>query len=118
MSNVKTAQSLTGLPTRRASDLKKVGWGGLNRDVQSHGQLVVTYHDRPQAVILSVEAYQLLQQQARSAEKRTQSAIEELNSKFDQQLSSLRGKAAGPRLRAVIRKPAKLGGKLKAGSSY
>ena len=45
-----------------ASDVKKLGWRGVMRQVGRDGAVVVTHHDRPEAVILSTDAYQRLVQ--------------------------------------------------------
>ncbi len=114
----KPAHSIADLPQRPASDFKKVGWGGVSQSVQKNGRLVVTYHDHPQAVIMSVEEYERLNELAHSAETRLHATIETLNASFGERLASLRSKGASKRLESIMRKPAKLGGKVKAGTRY
>ena len=47
-----------------ASEVKQRGWRGVMRTVQQQGTLVVTNHNRPEAVILGVEQYEALRQAA------------------------------------------------------
>jgi hypothetical protein len=46
----------------------------------------------------------------------TESALANLRQSFDERLSVLQGESAATRLQSTIRGPAKLGGKVKAGS--
>jgi len=84
------------------------------RTVQQQGTLVVTNHNRPEAVILGVEQYEALRQAASLGERRVETALEDLSRDFDKRLSALQEKDAGDRLRAAMRKPAKLHGKVRA----
>lgn len=118
MAQSKRAQTIENLPHRPASDFKKVGWGEVNRTVQDKGGVVVTNHERPQAVILSLAEYERLQQQAAQSEAQVERTLAELRTRFDQQLSTIRGKGGAKRLRAAMRTPLELRGKLKAGTSF
>jgi PHD/YefM family antitoxin component YafN of YafNO toxin-antitoxin module len=82
------------------------------------GTLLVTNHDRPEAVILSAEAYTHLLDRAGQAESRVQSDLVQLRERFDERLAALRAPDAGERLRSVIQGPARLRGKVKAGQTY
>jgi hypothetical protein len=44
--------------------------------------------------------------------------LEALRKQFDQRLAGLKGDDAGARLRALMKAPGKLNGRVKAGSSY
>lgn len=101
-----------------ASDVKKHGWRGVMRTVQEHGTVVVTNHDRAEAVILGVREYEALRTLARQTEDRVESELEELRHRFDERLKALRATDAAKRLKSVMRGAARLGGKVKAGTGY
>ena len=52
--------TLDELPRTPASNVKKLGWRGVMREVDRTGSMVVTHHDRPEAVILSLDEYRAL----------------------------------------------------------
>lgn len=106
------------LPHTPASDVKKLGWRGVMRAIGRTGKVVVTHHNEPEAVILSVEEYGEIMQALQEAGAREESALETLRQQFDQRLAVLQAKDAGQRLRAVARNPAALGGRVKAGASH
>jgi prevent-host-death family protein len=106
------------LPTVPAADVKKRGWRGLMRRLEREGPLVVTNHDEPEAVIVPVEQYQGLLALADQARARDAAALDALRQKFDKRLAALRAPGAGDRLRALARRPARLHGKVKAGSGF
>lgn len=101
-----------------ASDVKKLGWRGVMRTVDREGRVVVTNHNRPEAVILSIEDYDGILRALEAAGDRDEAALEALRRRFDQRLASLRADDAGDRLRSVLRGPAKLRGKVKAGQGH
>jgi PHD/YefM family antitoxin component YafN of YafNO toxin-antitoxin module len=109
---------LAKLPRTRASDVKKLGWRGLMTTLRSKGTLVVTNHDRPEAVIVPVAEYDALMRLVQQSEARTESALAPLRQDFDKCLSVLQEISAATRLRSTIRGRAKLGGKVKVGTSY
>jgi len=106
------------LPTVLAADVKKRGWRGLMRRLEQEGPLVVTNHDEPEAVIVPVDEYQRLLALLDQANARDAAALDTLRRKFDKRLEALRAPGAGDRLRALARRPARLHGKVKAGSSF
>jgi len=106
------------LPRTPASDVKKLGWRGVMKVVDNQGKVVVTNHDEPVAVILSAGEYGAIVHALHEAESRNESVLEALRRRFDERLASLQTADAGDRLRATMRGPAKLGGKVKAGASY
>lgn len=109
---------LENLPHAPASDVKKLGWRGVMKAVRHSGRLVVTNHDEPEAVILSVEEYNAIQQALEQADDNESSALNTLRQRFDERLACLQADDAGERLRAIMDKPAKLRGKVKAGARY
>lgn len=110
--------ALALLPHTTASDVKKLGWRGLMKTIRSKGKMVVTNHNEPEAVILSVEEYAELIQLVRTSQMNTASTLDTLRQQFDQRLSTLQAADAGDRLRAIMKGPAKLEGKVKAGTRY
>ena len=111
-------EGFSGLARAPASDVKKLGWRGLMRAVGREGKVLVTNHDRPEAVILSTDEYQRLLQAAQGAEARQDDALDTLRRRFDQRLSALAAADAGERLRGAFAQPAALGGQVKAGESH
>jgi prevent-host-death family protein len=109
---------LAKLPRTPASDLKKLGWRGMMNALRSEGTLLVTNHDEPEAVIIPVEEYDALMQIVAQSEAQTESALAGLRKSFDERLAVLQDRSAAARLQSTIRGRAKLGGKVKAGSSY
>src|SRR5258708_38850590 len=109
---------LAKLPRTPASDLKKLGWRGVMNALRSKGRLLVTNHDEPEAVIISVAEYDALMLLVEQSEAQTESALAGLRQSFDERLSVLQGRSAATRLQSTIRGRAKLGGKVRAGSGY
>lgn len=108
----------TDLPRIPASGVKKGGWRGVMRALTSNGPLVVTNHSEPEAVILSAQDYGRLLTIVKEAEARTEEGLETLRRRFDERLAALRQPGAGDRLRAISRSPARLRGKVKAGTGH
>jgi prevent-host-death family protein len=101
-----------------ASDVKKLGWRGVMRTVGREGRVVVTNHNQPEAVILSIEDYDEILRALEDAGDRDEAVLDDLRQRFDQRLASLQAADAGPRLRKAMRGPAKLRGKVRAGESH
>jgi prevent-host-death family protein len=110
--------AIEDLPRTPASDVKKLGWRGVMKAIGRSGKVVVTNHNAPEAVILSAEEYDAIQRALLEAGAGNASALEALRQQFDQRLASLQAADAGDRLRSVMRGPARLGGKVKAGASH
>ena len=116
--NKTLADPVKGLSRVPASDVKRRGWRGMMRTLSIEGAILVTNHDQPEAVILAADAYANLLERAKQAESRVESDLALLRSRFDERLAALRKPDAGERLRSVMQSPAKLRGKVKAGTSY
>lgn len=110
--------SIHDLPQVPASDVKKGGWRGLMRTVKSAGPVAITNHSEPEAVVLSAQEYERLVARVSETESKTSASLEVLRHRFDERLAALKQPDAGDRLRAISRSPAKLRGKVKAGSGY
>lgn len=59
------------------------------RTVRDRGALVVTHHNEPQAVILSVERYQEMERLSRRVREREVRELSELRTRFDERLAIL-----------------------------
>src|ERR1700731_4110586 len=90
-----TLPPLAKLPRTPASDLKKLGWRGMMNALRSRGKLLVTNHDEPEAVIISVTEYDALMHLVEQSEIQAESALAELRQSFDKRLSVLQGASAG-----------------------
>lgn len=110
--------AIEDLPRTPASDVKKLGWRGVMKAVGRQGRVVVTNHNEPEAVILSAEDYSAIMRALHEASARGDEALDALRHRFDERLASLQAADAGNRLRGVMRGPAKLRGKVKAGASH
>ena len=108
------ARPIEDLPHTPASDLKKIGWRGVMIKVNDNGKVVVSNHNTPQAVILSVAEYQAMRDALIQASERNQPSLDLLRESFDQRLKSLNRADAGERLRDLMKRPAALKGKVKA----
>ena len=112
------ADRVNALSRVPASDVKRRGWRGVMRTLREEGTLLITNHDQPEAVILAADEYAGLLDRAQQAESRVESDLALLRRQFDERLAALRKPDAGQRLRAIMRSPARLRGKVKAGKSY
>lgn len=110
--------AIEDLPRTPASDVKKLGWRGVMKAIGRKGKVVVTNHNEPEAVILSAEEYDAILRALNEAESKNASALDALRQRFDERLAVLRTEDAGDRLHSVMRGPAKLGSKVKAGASH
>jgi PHD/YefM family antitoxin component YafN of YafNO toxin-antitoxin module len=106
------------LPRTPASDLKKLGWRGMMSALRTKGTLLVTNHDEPEAVILSVLEYDALMVLVEQLETQTELALAGLRQSFDDRLSGLQERSAADRLRSIVRNRARLNRKVKAGSGH
>lgn len=112
------ADAIKELPRVPAADVKRRGWRGVMRALKGQGAVLVTNHNQPEAVILAADTYADLLDRANQAESRLESDLAVLRSRFDERLAALRKPDAGRRLRSIMRGPAKLRGKVKAGRTY
>ncbi|HXC49352.1 MAG TPA: type II toxin-antitoxin system prevent-host-death family antitoxin [Candidatus Limnocylindrales bacterium] len=101
-----------------ASEVKQRGWRGVMKTVREQGAVMVTNHSEPEAVILGVERYRSLLEAARGRERQIETDFDALSRAFDKRLEVLLKADAGDRLRTAMRKPVKLGGKVKAGTGF
>ena len=115
MASADATAALTRIP---ASDVKRLGWRGVIDTLGTGRALLVTNHERPQAVIVSTEEYARLTAHDAEARARTETELGGLRHRFDERLAGLRAPRAGERLRVVMKGPARLRGKVKAGTSY
>ncbi|MCE2918096.1 MAG: type II toxin-antitoxin system prevent-host-death family antitoxin [Rubrivivax sp.] len=110
--------SLQQLPRKPVSDVKREGWRGVMRSVDTAGRVLMTNHDRPEAVILSLHEYRLLSEQAARAQRDSQDRLEHLSRAFDAELAVLQQPGAGDRLRSAFDAPLQLNGEVIAGRGF
>jgi PHD/YefM family antitoxin component YafN of YafNO toxin-antitoxin module len=110
--------ALQHLPRKPVSDVKREGWRGVMKDVGAAGKLLMTNHDRPEAVILSLQEFHRLTELAESAQRDKAQKLEAMGRAFDADLAVLKQADAGRRLRQAFGAPLALKGKVIAGRSY
>lgn len=82
-------------PVHSASEVKS-GWSGIVREAVRHGEVIVTHHGKPQAVVVDVVAYAALVRRAQANDP-----LQALVADFDRRLAVLNTPGAGERLRRV-----------------
>ncbi|MDQ3205240.1 MAG: prevent-host-death protein [Pseudomonadota bacterium] len=110
--------AIDDLPRTPASDVKKLGWRGVMKSVGRIGKTVVTNHNQPEAVILTAAEYDLILRALQDAAAKDRDALDTLRRRFDERLVSLQAADAGERLRGLMDAPARLGGKVRAGTGH
>ena len=113
-----TLNPLENIAQTPASDFKRLGWRGVMKGVEREGKVLVTNHQEPEAVILSIKEYTALVSASAVAKRVQETALEALRRSFDERLAALRAPDAGDRLRVLINEPTRLGGMVKAGASH
>ncbi|MGV7194327.1 type II toxin-antitoxin system prevent-host-death family antitoxin [Xanthomonas axonopodis] len=109
-------QDLPELEKSPAADIKVKGWPSLMRKVRSHGAVVITNHNHPEAVVVDAEEYRRLVSQAGAAtvaSARAQS-LQALQTRFDAHLAVV---TEGAGLAQLVAKPARRGSKITLGAS-
>lgn len=116
-----SSELITSLSSKLAckpvSDLEKKSWGSLVRAINNQGAVVVTDHDQPVAVVLSVENYETLARLAQREQAHIARKIAELNERVDQRLASLKKPDARRALDALMDEPVLLGAERRTDSS-
>ncbi|APO93694.1 type II toxin-antitoxin system prevent-host-death family antitoxin [Xanthomonas vesicatoria] len=109
-------QDLPELEKAPAADIKIKGWPSLMRKVRTHGAVVITNHNHPEAVVVDAEEYRHLVQQASALAEATTRAqsLQALQARFDAHLAAV---SDGAVLGQVVGKPARRGRKVALGPS-
>lgn len=94
--------TLDHLARKPASDVKREGWRGIMKTVETAGRVLVTNHDEPEAVIMSLPEYRQLTELAERAERENASRLDQLSRAFDAELAALSRPDAGDRLREAF----------------
>lgn len=113
-----TETGLEHLQRKPVSDVKREGWRGVMKGVGAAGTLLMTNHDQPEAVILSLQEFRRLSELAESALRDQERKLQALSQAFDADLAVLKQADAGSRLRLAFGAPLVLKGKVIAGRSY
>ncbi|WP_088278787.1 hypothetical protein [Ideonella sp. A 288] len=109
---------LAQLARKPVSDVKREGWRGIMRSVDAAGKLLMTNHDQPEAVILSLREFRVLTELAERTQRDNQGKLERLSQAFDAELAVLKQADAGDRLRAAFDAPPALNGEVIAGRGF
>lgn len=109
---------LEHLQRKPVSDVKREGWRGVMRGLGAAGKLLMTNHDQPEAVILSVPEFRRLTELAESALREQERKLDALTQAFDAELAVLQQADAGSRLRQAFDAPLALKGQVIAGRGY
>lgn len=107
---------LRELPRLPASAIDRSGWRAIANTVGDQGKAVVTRDDEAVAVVFPVAEYESIRQALQQADRAREAMLAALRHRFDERLGSLQAPDAGDRLRALMRSPARLGGKVRAGA--
>lgn len=113
-----TLETLENLAHAPASDVKKLGWRGVMELVRHEGSVVVTNHDRPEAVILPVAEYERLLKLMQKAGEKDRATLDALRRKWDDQLKQLNAPGARAKFDSIFDKPLDLGGKIFTGHEF
>ena len=109
---------LDTLPRTPASDVKKLGWRGVMKAIARSGNIVVTHHNEPEAVILPVEEYNRLLNLLREAGEKDRAALDTLRQQYDLHLQVLQTAEARETLRHLLGQPLALNGHVIAGEGF
>ncbi|PIQ36268.1 MAG: hypothetical protein COW59_13425 [Lysobacterales bacterium CG17_big_fil_post_rev_8_21_14_2_50_64_11] len=107
--------AIAKLPHAPVSDVKKIG---CMTAVARSGKLVVTHHNAPDAVMLSIADYDTIVQALRDAAMPREAMLDALRQRFDERLAVVQTDDAGGRLRTLLRQPAKLGGEARVAARH
>lgn len=116
--NLHQLPTLEDLPRAPASEVKKDGWRGIVRRIRGRLPLLVTNHNQPEAVVLEPDVYRVLVESYLGQNVEAAPALDALRARFDARLAALDAPGADERLRGVMDRPLRLGGRVKAGSSF
>lgn len=101
MAAVAYKKSRGELETATASEMNS-GWKTVLTRVQRKGAVLVTSHNRPEAVILSMDAYDHLVKGAAAAESGNAMTLDALRADFDKRLSALKKPGAADKIRKFM----------------
>jgi len=90
-------EELTGKQVKRPASDVKSHWRAIVEQANDEGEVIVTNYNRPEAVVVSVEHYAKLKEQALANDP-----LARLRAQFDRELAPLREPGAGDKLRAIF----------------
>lgn len=115
---VAALKSLDALPQAPASDVKKLGWRGVMKRIAREGNVLITNHNQPEAVILPVDEYNRLLQLLRDAGEKDRAMLETLRKQYEARFSAPQTPETRERLRELLRNPVQLEGRVIAGDGF
>jgi PHD/YefM family antitoxin component YafN of YafNO toxin-antitoxin module len=84
------------MKTRAASEVKE-RWREIVQEATKHGEVMVTHHERPDVIVLSLDRYQELKHDADASD-----SLKTLRAEFDRELAPLRQPDASTKLRKAF----------------
>lgn len=91
-------EELTGSQARRPASDVKSQWRAIVEQANEVGNVIVTNYNRPEAVVVSVEHYAKLKEQAAANDP-----LARVRAQIDRELAWLKEPGAGDKLRALFR---------------
>lgn len=120
-----TKQRIAGAPQvfadlrqTTATAVKTGGWSSVAQSAREAGAVVVTSHNKPDAVVLSPEEFARLKGLAEREAQREQRMLDELNARFDARMQALQAPGMGQRMADFMQKPVRLNGRVRAGEGH
>lgn len=105
----------TDLPSKASSDLKRIGWRGLLREVARVGQVAVTNHRMPEAVVIDAKVYDQLVKELVMLRRAAQPSLADLEERFAARIAQMRKPEIDTRLRELFTSPIDLEGSVRVG---
>lgn len=90
-------EELTGSQARRPASDVKSQWRSIVEQANEVGNVIVTNYNRPEAVVVSVEHYAKLKEQAAANDP-----LARVRADLDRELAWLKGPGAGAKLREIF----------------
>lgn len=110
-----TLEISTDLPSKTSSDLKRIGWRGLLREVALVGQVAVTNHRTPEAVVIDAKVYDQLVNELVVLRRATQPSLTDLEERFAARIAQMRKPEVDASLRELFTSPVDLEGTVRVG---
>lgn len=101
-----------------ATAVKTSGWSSVAQTAREAGAVVVTSHNKPDAVVLSPEEFSRLKSLAEREAQREQRVLDELNARFDARIEALQAPGMGRKMADFMQKPVRLNGRVRAGEGH
>jgi prevent-host-death family protein len=94
---VEQLAKLAGKHSKRTASDVKVRWRDIVEEANAYGEVIVTNHNRPEVVVVSIDQYAKLR-----AEASANDPLTKLRAEFDRELAVLRTADSSRKLRQVF----------------